>query len=605
MKRFLALVLALILALSAFAVASADNGRKKVTISFLTEATDTAVSSDLSDAPDAMKLWLDRIRYLVDGYEIEIQPIYKKNYTEDLGLIFASGDIPDILITPQLDFMQYYPLGFFYDGDLMPILEKYGQNILTGCLKEDLDLCTLDGNLVAIPCENLYYKFPTCIRMDWVTKLGFEEKKTYTVSEIAEICTAIATQDPDGDGENDTYGFGARVSGGDWSQSFMPIFGAFGGQPDQYYLDEEKQIAYPYNVSDDMRQALIYLNHLWKNGAIDPECFVLNTDQALLNAANGRSALFSGWWNVAYSIFAAGLIQLDPDARLEHIYIVSDDGKTEGVKSNGTVWQTAMISAECESVECAVALINFACSLNFRDTDWYYQLDDRDYDSIDPAIVEDLGLYVWYDDPKHEYYPDEDLAGIGEHWPVVYDDPAGAVNEATGEVRRIGYYVGGVNYRELTGTDDTAIWYKYGYRSSPMENIFSTYAQRQYTVMGIARVSKFMKDNPDFYDKLTRALYEGAAFQSNLDNKPVYENLFYGYLVTNADIEYGSALESYRTDWIVSFITDEKDPANDADWQEYLNGYVKKGLQKVLDSYVAEYNVLNAKNPIKSMQIGK
>ena len=114
-----------------------------------------------------------------------------------------------------------------------------------------------------------------------------------------------------------------------------------------------------------------------------------------------------------------------------------------------------------------------------------------------------------------------------------------------------------------------------------------------------------MTAEPEKYDKVNRALYEGAAFQSNPENKPVYESMFYGYLVTDEDIEYGSALESYRTDWIVSFITGEKDPANDTDWQAYLNGYVGKGLQKVLDSYVVAYNEKNPNNKITAMQIGK
>ncbi len=605
MKRIISLLLVLTLVLGCFVTAGADEKRKKVTLSFLCEAEDLGLQNMDSDVPPGMQLYLDRIRYLVPGYEIELEPIFKKNSTSDLGLIFASGDVPDILITPNLDFMQYYDLGYFTEEDLMPYLEEYGQNYLAGVLPEDLEVCTMDGRLVAIPCENMYYKYPTCIRMDWVVKLGFEEKKTYTVSEIAEICKAIGTMDPDGNGLNDTYGFGARVNGGDWSQTFMSLFGAFNGQPDQYYLDEEKAMAYPYNVSQDFRDALIYLNDLWAAGGIDPECFVLNYDQALLNAANGRAALYSGWWNVAYSIYAAGLTTLDPEARLEHIYIVSDDGTTEGVLSNGSIWHTAMISSECESIECAIAVIDFYCTLSNRNYSWYYQLDDRDWDSIPQETKDELGLYIWWDNPNHEYYPEEDVLGEGEHWGIFYNDPDGAVDEETGEPVRWAYMSGGVNYEQLSGSDNQLDWYKYGYRMNPLDNLFATNAYRQMTNNAITRTAEQMAANPDAYDKVTRALYEGAAFQANPDNKPVYESMFYGYLVTNEELEYGSAMESYRTDWIVSFITGTKDPANDADWQAYLDGYVAKGLQKVLDSYVKVYNENNPNNQITSMPIGK
>lgn len=614
MKRLTALILSLVLLVSLFSFASADEKVKKVTLSFLAEAEDTACKDDLSDAPEGMKLWLDKVRHLVPGYEIELEPIFKKSYTEDLGLILASGDVPDILITPDLDYMQYCDMGFFFEDDLMPYVEQYGQNILSGCLPMDLEACTLDGKLRAIPCENMYYKFPTCIRMDWVVKLGFEEKTTYTLSEISEIMKAFGTMDPDGDGVANTYGIGARPNGGDWTQTFMPIMGAFGGQPDQYYLDEEKQEAYPFNASDDMRAALIYLNKLWAEGGIDPECFVLNYDQALLNAANGRSGLYSGWWNVAYSIYAAGLAVLDPEARLEHIYIVSDDGKTEGVKSNGSIWHTAMISAECESVECAIAFINLCCSEDSRDTEWYYSLDNLDWDSIDDP--EGKGLYIYWDDPKigHPYNPDLDVTGRGETWGIMYDDPEGrtVVSQYTGEeeIKRWPYMNGGINYEQLLGnlsdtTSDNNALYSVGWRMSPVANLFSTYKQRYNTTLSIVVEVEKMKQHPQDFDKLTRSLYEGAAFQYNPENKPVYEDMFYGYLPTNEDIEYGSALESYRTDWIVSFITGEKDPANDADWTEYLKGYASKGLQKVLDSYVAQYNILNPENQITAMKIAK
>lgn len=68
------------------------------------------------------------------------------------------------------------------------------------------------------------------IRKDWLTKLGL--KVPVTTDDLMAVMKAFTTQDPDGNGKNDTYGYGAFIENtnyeADLGRRFEPILGAFG-----------------------------------------------------------------------------------------------------------------------------------------------------------------------------------------------------------------------------------------------------------------------------------------------------------------------------------------------------------------------------------------
>ena len=180
MKKLVSLLLALCMLCSIAAVASAEGELKKVTISILGNYDERNHAEDRSDCPQYLLDDYEYIRHeLLPGYEIEIQWRLYDDRQQQLPLLMAANDVPDIVIADGTTYMEYMDTGYFLE-DLMPMLEEYGKNILAGVEQRSLDLCTLKGRgLVAIPSENFYYKFRTIIRTDWVEKLGFEVKKVY------------------------------------------------------------------------------------------------------------------------------------------------------------------------------------------------------------------------------------------------------------------------------------------------------------------------------------------------------------------------------------------------------------------------------------------
>lgn len=342
MKKVIALILALAMVLSISAVALADE--KPVKLSIMKSADDSVY--DPVNNPALAKI------LEVNNIELELHMV--DDITQSVNLAMASGELCDIIASPKLTVMEYMSSGYVLP--LNDLLDQYGQDLKARIPEAVWEFVTLGGDIYAIPQENKNYKWPTAIRMDWVEKLGYEKKTEYTVSELKQILIDMATKDPDGNGENDTYGMNAY--GGGWKNTNIAIYGAFNGIPDQNYLSEDGYI-YSYNTSDDFRAALTYLNELWTAGAIDPEFFVASEDQATQKAANGKIGYFTSWWNGVKVLCENGFADLNPDAWYDVIYVTSDDGKTQGVLDNGRVSNSTFITTTCKNPEAAMKFLNY------------------------------------------------------------------------------------------------------------------------------------------------------------------------------------------------------------------------------------------------------
>ena len=68
-------------------------------------------------------------------------------------------------------------------GMILPLndlLDQYGQNLKERISQAAWDTVTVNGQIMAIPYENMRDKYMNGIRADWLEKLGFEVKDTYT-----------------------------------------------------------------------------------------------------------------------------------------------------------------------------------------------------------------------------------------------------------------------------------------------------------------------------------------------------------------------------------------------------------------------------------------
>ena len=77
---------------------------------------------------------------------------------------------------------------------------RIGGDELMDCITND------DGEIMAIPAPNLTAGGVNemWIRQDWLDALGLEAPRTW--DELAQVANAFVTEDPDGNGEDDTIG---------------------------------------------------------------------------------------------------------------------------------------------------------------------------------------------------------------------------------------------------------------------------------------------------------------------------------------------------------------------------------------------------------------
>ncbi|NLZ67951.1 MAG: extracellular solute-binding protein [Spirochaetales bacterium] len=108
------------------------------------------------------------------------------------------------------------------------------------------------------------------IRKDWLDKLGLAVPTT--ADEFFAVCKAFTTQDPDGNGKNDTYGFGGYVEvdatlRGYPGARFFPIMGAF-GVDGLWSFDSATAGLNVYKP--EFYDFMVYLKQMCDEGVIDP-----------------------------------------------------------------------------------------------------------------------------------------------------------------------------------------------------------------------------------------------------------------------------------------------------------------------------------------------
>jgi putative aldouronate transport system substrate-binding protein len=333
-----------------------------------------AGSSTGGGGPTPIRIFMGTHGTVYKADELNMQEIMKRTNTvldvvaidgtDAVNLLFASGDLPDIVEFDRLGFQQYLSTGYIRPLD--DLLKSHGQNILKHTSEKAWKMMTVQGKIYAYPYENNNIKQFTYVRSDWLKNLGinFSNHKDYgnfggkyiTLDEYKDILTKFTRNDPDKNGKNDTYGLGGEETKSNYG--WANIFGAFGGISGQYYINNGS--AAPWIVSDQYRQALQYINSLWKEGLIDPEIYLTANAQALQKMVNSVSGSGTGgWWSGANGIWRSGLVELKPEADFIPLVLTSNDGKTMGSPDNGIIGNTWTITTQSRNPEKAMAFMDF------------------------------------------------------------------------------------------------------------------------------------------------------------------------------------------------------------------------------------------------------
>lgn len=314
--------------------------------------------------------WLTKVEEQV-GVDIEWQEI-SADWDQKKGALLAGGDIPDILIGPNVitdaDFAQF--TGLFQD--LTELISTGGPNVqqmFTEKPETKLIATQLDGKIYGLPKYQRFWPDTVSrqyINKQWLDNLGLKEPTNW--DELYNVLLAFKEKDANGDGDiNDEIPMDFAPVGTTGFGYFQPqiLLGSLGitltDSSGQGYFTEGGQIK-NYFVDDRYKQFVEFMNKCWQAGLINPEAFTQDYSkfQSVARGSGDKAKVGFSWgWEVTdrfgntlapqYESIAPLKVSADSNIKMSYDY----DGYSLNFGGNMVV-----MSAKSKNKEAAMKFIN-------------------------------------------------------------------------------------------------------------------------------------------------------------------------------------------------------------------------------------------------------
>lgn len=258
------------------------------------EPTEAAVEEEPAPAAEPFKVtWYQGCPWvadpLPDSKDDFVHQYILANYNIDLSITFnaecddakttamiAAGDVPDFM-------QQYWTTGtptliqLIDQGIILPIdLEKYS-GMKNAIPADGWNFLKRDDQVWGFTPPGDPTHQTLWIRQDWLDKLGL--KTPTTPDEVLEVAKAFTYNDPDGNGDNDTYGMTSFASSGNPYAGLWAFLAPFGFQPNMTDLMiKDNQVYFP-GLGEGAKEGLMWLNKVVAEGVLDPAWSTNTEDQ--------------------------------------------------------------------------------------------------------------------------------------------------------------------------------------------------------------------------------------------------------------------------------------------------------------------------------------
>lgn len=371
MKRLLALVLTALLFCSLLpaTVSVAAETRGKISSTIYDRGRVPAAEGTIEE--NRWTKWINE-----NGpVDVSFVAVPRTNPQDKLYVLFASGTAPDVIF-------EYSPSirsTLYYQGQLLPIadmIEKYSTNYKQ-LLEEYPGLRSAgvmpDGELYAFGKINASnFTRVLLIRQDWLDKLGLEAPAT--VEDYYEVSRAFAQDDPNGNGQNDTYAMAMSWRAG---ETFNQMF--YG----EVIMEGENDMRYGW---DDIALRLDFKKYLYDNGFIDREYMSdTNGAKAMQDFLNGKTGMLP-WLTSLDRSFALGDFTTfktnNPEGKLSAIHYPSLPTGDYIPTLTNPVQITAFVNANAKDPEAVMKYMDFLCSQDYATT-LKYGIEGEHYEFVD------------------------------------------------------------------------------------------------------------------------------------------------------------------------------------------------------------------------------
>lgn len=312
--------------------------------------------------------------YLADlGIQVEnVWSVPSAQYEEKLNAQIAAYDLPDVFACNEDQLKTLVENEMIMD--MTAIYEEYASDFTKEMVEADggaaFTQSTFAGKLMALPnISGNHDAVPIMwIRRDWMEKLGYEAPTT--LEELEALAMAFVTEDPDGDGVDDTFGIALSNdlygNGLCDMTGILEMFGAHNG-----WLEVDGKAEFGL-IQPEVKTALSKMAEWYQNGILDQEFLAMDSSKVSEDIIAGNVGIsFGQHWTAFWPYPDAK--NMNAEADWYPYAIPTATGALAQVMVGASATMFYVVSAECEHPEAVMEMYNY-----------YYQKDcalSEDYDS--------------------------------------------------------------------------------------------------------------------------------------------------------------------------------------------------------------------------------
>lgn len=282
MKKLVTLVLAVAMILSVMIMPASAESTKPEKITIFVDGT---VPTEPNGQAEIIARWEE-----LTGIKLEITQPDHDAYYDVLQQMIASGEWPDVMILSSTYYAAYANEGVLWD--MTEAWDNSKTKVAgTHANPEVMEGLKINGRLYGF-ADGIGGGCVTYVKKAWLDAVGMEAPTTW--EEYAAMCDAFVNNDPDGNGEKDTY----AVTAAGFIGTEAPYIN---------YLPEFYQDAYPsfYKNADGvwvdgfsepaMEAALARLSEGYAKGWIDPTTLTNGTKDCRNKFYDNTTGVFTYW----------------------------------------------------------------------------------------------------------------------------------------------------------------------------------------------------------------------------------------------------------------------------------------------------------------------
>lgn len=293
---------------------------------------------------------------------IEAPPV--NNFWDRVKILVGTGEMPDFFAYGA----DAYATQWAEEGllaDVTDLIKDY-PNLSTNISEEQYGDCKFlpDGRIYGVPRPNSYDQWGFMINKKWLDAVGM--KAPTTVDEFVEVCRAFTTQDPDGNGVDDTYGasFGAQqgsIDSGIWhlANDFLSTAYNIGnwhpGMPDKDGSFHVRALKGEY------QDYVTLLRDMYAEGIIDKEFITHKAEEHVEKFAQNRVGIVGA----SGKNFTSQIIEkysLNPDDYMYCAPLTLDGSQDPTYILPPSNWMAYYINAESDKIDSVLKVLDWANS---------------------------------------------------------------------------------------------------------------------------------------------------------------------------------------------------------------------------------------------------